>query len=156
MKKRWIVYIIIGIVFGIFDFFYQEVTVGALKNWHLLLFIIDWAVWLVPAIPIVIYETKISNSRKAAVFSNVLVWSLAIISYSLYMIFKLVFIGQTSMKFLYISNYRDKFYISNVKSFFVGSVWTEIYSWLPVAIIGGAVTGFLINYLYLRIRKQRI
>lgn len=152
MKKRWCIYIAIGILFGVFDFYYQEFTqrmCTSFVSW----FIVAWSVWLIPAIPIVSYEAKVSQSKKRSISANILVWSVSVLSYYLYMAIKLIFIGQESMKFLHISNYRDRFYLSNLKSLFLGDVLKGITEWIVVAIVGGVVIGFLISFIYLHFRK---
>ena len=96
MKKRWLIYILIGILFGVFDFYYQEFT-QSISTSTIMWFIVAWSVWLVPVIPIVLYEAKISKSVVKSVFANILVWSVSVISYYMYIPIKLVFIGQSTM-----------------------------------------------------------
>lgn len=153
MKKRWYIYIVVGILFGIFDFYYQELTQGIHISSFVVWFVVAWAVWLIPAIPIVLYETKVSESKKKSVISNVLVWSISVCFYYLYMAIKLIFIGQESMKSFHISNYKDQFYLSNLKSLFLDDVLRGITEWIIIAIVGGIVVGFLISFIYLHIRK---
>jgi hypothetical protein len=152
MKKRWLIYIIIGVLFGVFDFYYQEFTSGIVTSYAIWL-IVTWGIWLVPAIPVTIYESKVSESIMMAALMNVLTWSVSVISYYMYMAFKLIFIGQTSMQFLHISHYRDQFYLSNLKSLFSGDVLDGISQWIGVAVVGGLIIGLLISYTYLRLRK---
>ena len=54
MKKHWVIYIIIGVLFGIFDFYYQEFTSGIVTSNIIIWFIVAWGIWLVPIIPIVL------------------------------------------------------------------------------------------------------
>ncbi len=53
MKKRWFIYIIIGVLFGVFDFYYQELTEGIDVTSYAMCFVVAWAIWLIPIIPIV-------------------------------------------------------------------------------------------------------
>ncbi|HEY5523859.1 MAG TPA: hypothetical protein VIK26_00825, partial [Clostridium sp.] len=133
MKKRWFVYIIIGVLFGVFDFFYQEFTKGIDITSYTMWFVVAWAIWLIPIIPIVLHEAKVSKSRVMAALANVLTWSVATISYYLFIPIKLMFIGQVSRKEMYISNYRDPFYWSNLKSILLGDVLGSIGKWIGVA-----------------------
>ena len=51
MRKRWISYGVVGILFGIFDFYYQEFTEGLnyIFNKNILIwFIVAWGIWLIP------------------------------------------------------------------------------------------------------------
>ena len=62
MKKQWFLYIIVGILFGTLDFFYQEYVQGKTSS-YLISFVIIWFIWLFPIIPIAIYEAKASGSK---------------------------------------------------------------------------------------------
>lgn len=154
IKKRWVIYVMIGVLFGIFDFYYQEFTssiyhefTSGMVTSYAIWFIVAWGIWLVPVIPVVVYESKISESRKISALANVLTWSVSIIFYYLYMIFKLVFIGQTSMQFLYISHYKDQYYLSNLKNMFLGDVRSGISQWIGIAVVGGVIIEFLISHI---------
>lgn len=152
MKKRWFIYIIIGVLFGIFDFYYQEFTkeiVTSYVRW----FAVAWGIWLVPIIPIVLYEAKVSGSRLMSALANILTWSVSTISYYLFIVIKLIFIGQATRQELYISNYRDQFYWSNLKSVIWGEVFGGIIDWISVAVVGGFIVGYLVSFIYLRLRR---
>lgn len=152
MKKRWLTYILIGILFGVFDFYYQELTQSILTS-TIMWFIVAWSVWLLPVIPIVLYEAKISKSVVKSVFANILVWSVSVISYYMYIPIKLVFIGQSTMLEFYISNYRSEFYWSNLKELIWGLISKDAPEWLVVAVLGGLIVGFCIGFSFLRLRK---
>lgn len=153
MKKHWFIYIIIGVLFGIFDFYYQEFTSRIVNSSYVIWFIVDWGIWLIPIIPSIIYQSKISESKIKPALASVLIWSIAVVSYYFYMAFKLIFIGQTSMQFLHISNYRDPFYFRNLRSLFLGDVLSGIFQWIIVALVGGFIIGFLISHIYFYLRK---
>lgn len=152
MRKRWLIYILIGVLFGIFDFYYQEFTQGIITS-NIMCFVVAWAIWLVPAIPIVLYEAKISKSVVRSVLVNILVWSVSVFSYYMYIPIKFVFIGQSTMSEFYISNYRSQFYWSNLKSLLWGLISEDAPGWLFVAIFGGIIVGSCISFPYLRLRK---
>jgi len=154
MKKRWMVYILIGFLFGIFDFYYQEFTESLITS-STMWFLVAWSVWLVPAIPIVLYEAKKSQDIIKSIFANILVWSVSVISYYMYIPFKLVFIGQSSMQHFYISNYKNKFYLSNLKSLILGLISEDIPEWLVIAVLGGLVVGFCVSFSYLYLKKLK-
>ncbi|HOQ02096.1 MAG TPA: hypothetical protein PK604_15025 [Acetivibrio clariflavus] len=154
MKRRWIIYIIVGILFGVFDFFYQELTSGIISS-YATWFIVAWGIWLIPIIPISIYEAKVTKSCLRSAFTSVITWSISIVSYYLFMAVKLVLIGQASRKELHISNYRDEFYWSNLKSLFTGDVLSGIIEWIGIAIVGGFVIGLSVSFAYLKLKKLR-
>lgn len=152
MKKRWLIYILIGVLFGVFDFYYQEFTQGIITS-TIMWFVVAWSVWLIPVIPIVLYEAKISKSVVRSIFANILVWSVSVISYYMYIPIKLVLIGQSTMLDFYIYNYKSQFYWSNLKSLIWGLISEDAPEWLVVAILGGLIVGFVISFSYLRLRK---
>lgn len=152
MKKRWGIYILVGILFGVFDFYYQEFTRDIITS-TIAWFIVAWSVWLVPVTPIVLYESKTSKSVVKSVWANILVWIVSVISYYMYIPIKLVFIGQSTMLDFYISNYNSEYYWSNLKSLIWGLISEDAPEWLVVAIVGGLVVGFCISFSYLRWRK---
>lgn len=156
MKKRWFIYIIIGVLFGVFDVYYQEFTIGIVRIHHtyVMWLLVTWVIWLVLAVPIIVYEAKVSKSRVMSALANVLTWSVSIISYYLYIPIKLMFIGQSTMKEMYISNYRDPFYWSNISSLFLDDALGGIVRWIGVAVVGGFIVGFLISFIYLRFKKN--
>lgn len=150
MKNRWIIYIIVGIFFGVFDFYYQEFTGGVISS-YFMWYIVAWGIWLIPIIPISIYEAKVTKSSLRSAFASVITWSISIVSYYLFLPVKLVFIGQMSREELHISNYRDKFYWINLKGLFMDDVLSGVIEWIGIAIVGGLVIGLFISFIYLRL-----
>ncbi len=150
MKKHWL--ILIGILFGVFDFYYQEMIQG-LPVSNIVRLAVIFGIWLVPAIPVVLYEAKATRSPFKSALANVLTWSVAILSYYLYLAVKLIFIGQSTRPELYFANYQDAYYWSNLQSLFFGDVLYGIGEWIGVALLGGFLTGYLIGLIYLHIGK---
>jgi hypothetical protein len=152
MRKRWLIYVLIGILFGIVDFYYQEFTQEIITS-TIVWLVVAWSVWLIPIIPIVLYEAKISKSVLKSVLANILVWNVSVISYYMYIPIKLVFIGQSTMLEFYIYNYKSEFYWSNLKALIWHLISQDAPEWLVVAILGGLIVGFCISFSYLRLRK---
>ena len=154
LKKRWKIYALIGILFGIFDFFYQELT-AQIGDTSLLRTLVATGVWLIPAIPVVLCEAKVSQTTWKPALANVLTWVMAVISYYLYMGFKLLIIGQEATQELHISSYQDPYFWSNWKNVFVGDILGGMFEWLIVAVVGGCLVGFVVSAAYLGISKAR-
>lgn len=152
MKKRWLVYALIGILFGVFDFYYQEFTQSLITS-RISWFVVAWSVWLVPATPIILYEVRISKSIIKSILATILTWIVSVLFYYMYIPIKLVFIGQATMSEFYISNYRSEYYYSNLKSLILGLITEDAPEWLAIAILGGIIVGFCVSFLYLRLRK---
>ena len=154
-KKRWKTYALIGLLFGIFDFFYQELT-AEIGSTSILRLLVATGVWLLPAIPVVLYEARLSQTTWKPALANVLVWVMAVISYYLYMGFKLLIIGQAATQELHISSYQDPYFWSNWKNVFVGDILGGMVEWLAVAVVGGCLVGGVVSAVYLGVRKMRV
>jgi hypothetical protein len=74
---------VIGILFDVFDFFYQELMHVYIAS-SIARIILIFGIWLVPAIPVILYEARFTESRWKASLACVLTWSAAIVSYYLY------------------------------------------------------------------------
>ncbi|GHU08304.1 hypothetical protein FACS189431_4310 [Alphaproteobacteria bacterium] len=150
-KHRWLIYILIGVVFGIIDYYIQLLT--RTFDSRLAYAVVAFGVWLIPAVPIAIYEMKVSKSILRTMLTTVATWVVAVFVYYTYIMFRLMFIGQDSMAHLHISNSNDPYYWENIKSTFEGDVLGRI-EWFWAAIVGGAVVGFLAAVIYKVIAKR--
>ncbi len=155
MKRRWFFYLLIGILFGIFDFFfqtwiYQIFPVGSRST---AMQIPIWGVWLLVVVPVALNEVKTSRSVWLTAASSVFTWSVAVVAYYLFMGVKLIFIGQASRAEMHISNHNAPYYWSNIKSFFVGDFLSGVGEWIIVALVGGCLVGLAVGFLALRVMK---
>lgn len=159
MKRHWFIYILIGIVFGVFDFHYQSFIQNSFDSslaGEIIRLMLILGIWLVPVIPIVLHETKVSQSRVMSALTCSLTWCTSIISYYLFNAAQLAFLGISTRPELHISNHRDPFFWGNWKSV----LWHDIFlsgivEWSFVAVVGGFIVGFLISFVYLRLRGNR-
>lgn len=150
MKKRWLIYLLIGILFGVFDFYYQnftqQVDVSSLVRIILIL-----GVWLVPLIPIILYETKVTRSTRRAALASAFTWCVSVAAYYLTNGVQLAFIGVPGRPEMHISNYNAPHFLSNWLSVFLYDLVGGSLEWLVVAVVGGVIIGFLVSFLYLRL-----
>ncbi len=152
MKKRWLFYLLIGVLFGIFDFYFQTwmqqiMSSGASGN---LAIIPILSVWLAMVIPIAIREAKASRSVWLAATASAFSWSVSIISYYLFMAVKLILIGQPGREEMHFSNRSDPYFWSNIKSVFIGDILAGIGEWILVALIGGCLVGLVAGWIALK------
>lgn len=165
MKRRWLIYLLIGIVFGVFDFYYhsflsnflvrQQVIKSGLAR-EITWVVLSIGIWLVPIVPIAIYEARISRSRLWSALANISTWSASIVSYYLTNAVQLAFLGFPTRPELHISNRTDPFFWGNWKIV----LWQDIIlggiiQWIVVAVVGGFIIGFFISLIYLHFRKSR-
>ncbi len=161
MKRRWIIYAIIGIVFGIFDFFYQEFIVGLISSQPLggAGYIIAWlilvvGIWLVPVIPVVLHEVRVTRSARRGALANVFTWCISVIVYYLTNGVQLAFIGVPARMEMHISNRGEPWFWQNWQSLFVQDLIGGSIEWLIVAVVGGTMIGFLVGLLSLRFQQR--
>ena len=159
MKKRWLIYLLIGVLFGIFDIYYQTWTQPLFPLTpfgNIALVVAVLSVWLVMVIPIAIREAKASRSVWLAAAASAFSWSVSIISYYLFMGVKLILIGQPAREEMHISNRADPYYWSNVKSFFLGDFLGGVGEWILVALIGGCLVGLVAGWIALKRQNARL
>lgn len=157
MKKRWLFYLLIGVLFGIFDFYFQtwmqqNMFSGMPGN---LAMIPILGVWLAMVIPIALREATAARSVWLAAAASAFSWSVSIIAYYLFMGVNLILIGQPAREEMHISNHAAPYYWSNVKSFFLGDFMDGVSEWIVVALIGGCLIGLVAGWIALRRQNDR-
>jgi hypothetical protein len=157
MNKRWSFYLLAGVLFGIFDFYFQtwinQLFAGTPGNAAMMVPILG--VWLVLVAPIALREAKASRSVWLAAAASAFTWSVSVVAYYLFMGAKLILIGQASRAEMHISNRSDPYYWSNIKNFFVGDLLGGVGEWIIVALVGGCFVGLVVGFLTLRAQKKR-
>lgn len=138
-----------GVLFGIFDFYYQN-WMMRLHVSQLPLLVLILGIWLVVAVPAAWYEASRSGSVWLSAAASVIAWSSAVVSYYLYLVAKLVLIGEPSRPEMHISNRQEPYFWSNVWALFKGDFTSGLIEWLPVALIGGALVGLAVGLLVTR------
>lgn len=172
MRKRWLIYIAIGLCFGIVDWYFLDLLASLLDQlgqdeslfeavYARLLIIavfmsLNYGIWLVPVVPTAIYEANRSQSVRKAALAAVVVWVAAIFSYYAYYTFLLMFVGLPNLDFMLFSNRRSPTYWTDWWPPFQRAVLSQFIEWIGIAVIGGAIVGALSTYLYWRISKRRV
>ncbi len=160
MKQRWLLYTLTGILFGIFDFYYHAFISNTLSLQQLrglfaelVWLVLSVGIWLVPVIPVILYEARISRSTWRAALASVLTWCAAVAAYYLTNGVQLALIGVPSRPELHLSNRADPHFLENWKSIFWYDLVGGSFEWLVVAVIGGSLIGFLVSFFVLRQRR---
>jgi hypothetical protein len=163
LKKRWLVYTLIGIVFGVFDFYYQ-IFISNTFYAHplrglgrsLIEPILMIGIWLVPIIPIILHEARFSCSSWLSALASAFTWSTSVVAYYLTNAFQLAIVGVPSRLEMHISNRNDPYFWMNWRGVFLEDLVANNFEWIIVAVIGGTVIGFLLSFIYLRIKAVRL
>lgn len=172
MRRRWLIYVLIGLVFGIIDWYYLDLLQSGLSfvNSHsdinnaapvlqflfiVLIVVLNWGFWLIPVIPVAAYEEKRSNSIGLAVLSAIIVWSLAVLNYYLYYTVLLLFWGLPSVEFMLLSNRNSPSYWQDFNPLFQRLILDQFFDWIPIALFGGAIVGALTGVIYRHYRGRK-
>lgn len=153
--KRWYVYILIGLVFGVVDWFFLDWLSSGLgpnlgDNPFIIIPIIiglNYGIWLVPIIPVVIYETHQADHIKGPILAGILTWCCALFSYYTYYAIllstgKLPNLAHLNLFGpLYAGFWRDYW------AMFKRVILFQFLEWIPIAFIGGSIIAAIFWWL---------
>jgi len=166
MKRRWVLYLAIGALFGIFDFVYLEFlyrvpwdrifgfSPAGTLGWFVRFVVLNIGLWLVPVLPVALYEGRISRLRLRSAGASLSVWCAAIVAYYLAYAAELAFWGTPGRPELHISNRGSEYFWQNWSSVFQGTILRGIAEWIVLAVVGGAIVGFLTTSIYLHVGRR--
>jgi hypothetical protein len=148
---RWVHYAVTGLVFGVLDWFYliwltfdirQALTLNPTLEKGLLT-LLNFGIWLVPIVPIVIIESRKALNAKGPAYAGMLTWCAAILSYYGYYALLLSFGKLPGTNYLDVlgSKYDGFWHEYWLKLRYL--ILEQVLEWLPIALIGGAALGIL-------------
>lgn len=114
----------------------------------------NYGIWLIPVIPISIYEMKRSRSIRKAAGAAIMIWSAAIFSYYKYYAFLIMFVGLPNLDFMLFSNHRLATYWADWWPPFRRIILDQFVEWIGMAVIGGGIVGWVTAYLVKRLTKN--
>lgn len=158
--RRWMIYALVGLIFGIVDWYFLALLAALGQNETLnnslmqspglvrllaVLLIVgaNYGIWLVPVIPVALAEIKRSQAIWRAMAAAALVWSMAILAYYAYYTFLLMFVGLPHMDFMLYSRAQMPGYWNDWWPTFRRVISDQVIDWMPIAIGGGALVGGL-------------
>lgn len=155
MNKRWLIYCLIGLVFGVVDWYYLDLLAhfswGKLGKSPLVIPIIialNYGIWLVPVLPIAIYQVHRSKSARLSAVAGITVWSSAIFSYYTYYTALLAFWGLPHMDYLLVFGRRSPTFWRDWARVFQKIILSQFLEWIIIAVIGGGIVGLVASRVY--------
>lgn len=156
MIKRSLVYMLIGLVFGTLDWFYLDwlangVTWGSLGDSIIvvpIIILMNFGIWLVPIIPVVIYEARQSHKIRNPMWAGVLTWCCAIFAYYAYYSLLLVMGKLEHLEHLNVFSERSETFWFEFWQIFKQIILIQFLEWIIIAIIGGAFIGALAFWVF--------
>lgn len=149
-RRRFVVYALIGLFFGVIDWFYVEwlahISWGSLGESILVIPVIigmNYGIWLVPIIPVVIYEARLAEKIRFPMLAGMLTWSCAIFSYYAYYAALLSLGKLIHLEHLNIFGEKYATFWYEYWHMFNGIILSQFLEWIIIAIIGGAGIGAL-------------
>lgn len=150
LNRRFFIYIVLGIVFGVIDWFYlnwlAHISWGALGQSILVVPIIlfmNFGIWLVPLLPVVIFEVKHSDKLFKPMLAGALTWCCAMVSYYTYYAALLSLGKLINLEHLNIFGVKYETFWAEYWSMFKRVILNQFLEWVVIAIIGGAAVGAL-------------
>ena len=172
MRWRWWIYVLIGLCFGIVDWYFLDLLASLGQNQaindqlnqafgilRLLVVIVlvglNYGIWLVPVIPAAIYEMRRSQSLKQAALAAAIVWAAAMVSYYGYYTILLMFAGLPQMEFMLYLNHLSPDYWTNWWPSFRNVILGQFLMWVLISLIAGPIVGLISAAIYRRIDLKR-
>jgi hypothetical protein len=153
-KNRFLLYAAAGLVFGVMDWYYLDwlahISWGSLGESLLVIPIIigmNYGIWLVPIIPIVIYEARKSDKGHFPMLAGVLAWSAATFSYYVYYAVLLSLGKLIHLEHLNIFGEKYEMFWPEYWMMFNRIILGQFLEWIIIAVVGGAVIGSLAFWL---------
>ena len=149
-RWRFFLYALIGLIFGIIDWFYLDwlahISWGNLGETILVVPIIiamNYGIWLVPLIPVIIYEARRAKRIQNPMLAGILTWSCAIFSYYTYYSILLSMGKLINLEHLNIFGDKNATFWPEYWRMFSRIILGQFLEWIIIAIIGGAIIGAL-------------
>jgi len=156
MNKRWLIYCLIGLAFGVVDWYYLDSLAhfpwGQLGESPVVIPIIialNYGIWLVPVLPIAIYEVHRYKSARLSAVAGITVWSSAIFGYYTYYTALLAFWGLPHMDYLLVLGKRSPTFWQDWARVFQKVILSQFLEWIIIAVIGGGIVGLIASRVWL-------
>lgn len=151
MKRRWLVYALVGVVFGVLDWHIVQWSTaltapGSVADdlpeaW---LYAFNSLVWLVPLLPVACHAAKTARAWRPASLAGSLTWGTAVISYYAYYGLRLALGGVPGWEHLNVFGGKETQFWEVFWQAFKPLIFFQILEWLWVALLGGFVLGALV------------
>lgn len=163
MKKRWLIYFLVGLLFGAVYWhyftavaqFFNKLNVDIENDSGLFIFfamlimlVAHLGVWVVPATLPAIYEYRYSHRRQHAVFAVMLVSMSAVLGYYLMYFFLLAFVGLPHMEHLLVFGQYGEFFWRNWATAFPKLILLNFVKWEVAWLICGGILGLITTFSY--------
>lgn len=153
--KRWPYYLLIGLIFGVLDWFYLDWLARGLgpnlgENPFFVIpviILLNYGIWLVPVIPVILYEIRQADQVKTPILAAILTWCSALFSYYAYYAILLSTGQLPNLTHLSLFGSRYVGFWRDYWAMFRWIILSQFLEWIPIAIIGGSIIAGLLWWL---------
>jgi hypothetical protein len=161
-RRRTALYALLGLVFGVIDWFYLDWLANAWSGATIapalgipLVLVMNYGVWLVPIVPVVLYESRRSEQMLAPMLAGALTWSMAMVSYYSYYAILLSLGRLMHLDHLNVIGPKPEEFWPEYWRMFNRIILSQYLEWTAIAVVGGAVTGAAVFWLSRRVSATR-
>jgi len=153
--NRWLKYALIGLLFGIADWYYLDLL--AHFNWGNfgssilvipIFLLLNYGFWLVPILPIVVVESRRGSRILSPVLAGVITWSSAIASYYAFYTVLLSLGVLPHLAGLNVFGDRYPGFWEDWMAVFRKIILAQFFEWIVIAIVGGGLIGAVVSFVY--------
>ena len=150
MKPRWWLFALVGLAFGVLDWFVVQWT--ASSSLFSVLPVI-WVsgfnalVWLIPILPVVSHTANRATAWHSAPLAGMLTWGCAVVSYYLFYALRLALGQVVGWEHLNIFAGKENGFWQIFGQAFKRLILVQTLEWLWVGLLGGFLIGLLVRWL---------
>ncbi len=156
MRKRWLRYCLVGLIFGVLDWHYLDLMAHfpwEKFSWSPIVApvaaLIEHVGWFLVAFLTTIYEAHGSRSIGRAMAVSIVVWTSALVGYYVYYMALLALWGLPPMEHLVLWGKHLPTFGHDWAVAFRRLIVKQFLEWMVVALVGGGLLGMFTGRLYL-------
>ena len=162
--KRWYLQAFIGLIFGIFDWFFLDwlakdlgPSLGENPIFVIPIMLgLNYGIWLVPIIPVTIYESQLAKTIKIPIYAGMLTWRCVIFSYYVYYAILFSLGRLPNLEYFNIFSQEFKEVRAIYWRWFNGIILFQLIEWIPIAMIGGGLIGAVIWWITTKGKERNL
>lgn len=166
MKKRWLLYLFAGLLFGACYWHYLGITAKIFNDFvnsdnpvvAVIVFIIAlltyFSVWLIPAVAPALFEFRSSASLRQSVLAVVVVWLSAVFGYYINYLVMLAVVGLPNMEYLLIFGQQTSSLWEDWSAIFPGLILYNFLKWAAVGIVVAGISGWVTGSIASSLTKK--
>ena len=162
MIGRMLIYCLIGLIFGVADWYYLDLLAnfpwGSLSDKVIMVpvvILLNFGIWLLPVVATAVYEIRHSKSARLSALSGIATWTSAIFGYYTFYTMLLSFWGLPHMEHMLLSKEQNATFWQDWMGSFRQLILYQFLEWISIAVVGGGLLGYTIGKLSLSMMNKQ-